>query len=118
MIQIKDLINQAVPDKDARPVRNHLFSRTNLQGYNTLKQKYLLKNWQGSTLDQTAVSFRNKKSKPLDRCNLTMDNSPDMSKRQVSFERFDFTKIPIQDQEKKSQEPTKGKAILKSPSSK
>ena len=102
MIQIKDLIKHAVPDKDVRPVRNHLFSRTNVQGYNTLKQKYLQKNWQGSTLDQTSISVRNKKTLPLDKCNLTMDNSPETSKRQVSFERFDFTKIPIQDGEKKS----------------
>lgn len=91
-----------------------------MQGYDTLKSKYMMKPWQlGSTLDQTSISFRNTKTLPKGKTTQTMD-SPEPNKRQVSFERFDFTKIPIQDQDTKTQEQSqvKGKTILKSPSSK
>lgn len=110
-IHIKDLLKSNGLDKDNRSVRNQLFTRTNLQGYRGLKTKYALK---AKPVCTTTISQHSDQSRQKLMGTLSSDAIGE--KRQVSFEGFDYSQVPLKDQEAVKQ--AEAKAILKSPSAK
>lgn len=113
-ITVKDMIKTPELSKESKVFRNQIFSKTNVQGYRGLKAKYVLKPSQfGSTAHQGSQVFRihsEDGQKPLG-----MSRGTGGQKRQVSFERFDFTQMPLKEQE--TEKSAVGKTILKRPSS-